>query len=229
LRSQKSFEPDCLICLGCSHHLWDKLTDSTRCIKMSLKESLWLSCREKHCCYSSVVIPTGHDIWRIARQVGLPPTSFLVYFKVQTIHPDCFKLDHSGQLFRLAFEKRAIDEIRPGPCVFLNQTLNGSHICSLGELRPLVCKSFPVELHDNLVVISPECDCTCRRWSLCDINLREERERLQRLSEGANEYHSIVAKWNRLVSETPSSLSADFAQYCSYLIQTYDSMQTGIA
>ena len=45
----------------------------TRAAVRSLKELLWLSCREKRCCSHYIVTLTGRDIWRISEAMQLPP------------------------------------------------------------------------------------------------------------------------------------------------------------
>lgn len=189
----------------------------------SRKEEIWLFCKTKTCCQQAIVVPTGRDVWRIARALQAPPWTFLRYFQSPTPRPDGFILDRSGRQFRLALARQA--GTRAGklpPCIFLMRTRDGSRRCGLGALRPQVCHTFPLEVANGVVCVSPNHGCTCRRWSLADVDLPTEDALLETRLADAAEYHEVVAHWNARISDAGDEGAADFVTYCTYLLDVYD-------
>lgn len=187
------------------------------------KEAIWLACKPKTCCYTAIVVPTGRDVWRIARALDTPAWSFLKYFPSPTPRRDAFILDHSGRQFRLALAKQPTRRKKtPGPCTFLLRTRNGYHRCGLGNLRPQVCKSFPSDLAAGILCVRNDLGCTCRTWALADVDIAEERALVEAREEEAAEYHAIVAHWNAQVASTPSDETFSFVDYCAFIMDAYD-------
>lgn len=185
------------------------------------KEEVWLGCKAKSCCYTSVVIPTGKDVWRIARTLDLLPWHFLVYFEAAQPRRDAFALDCSPRRFRLALRKNPRRKAHGAQaCTFLLRTRNGHHRCGLGELRPAVCRSFPSEMVGGVVCILPETGCRCRTWSLADVDIGEESAVIQERQADSEVYCGVVEQWNRGASEQGRRL--DFEKYCEFLLDTYD-------
>jgi len=184
------------------------------------KEQIWLACRDKTCCYAPLVIPTGRDVWRITQALGVPPWSFLIYFVTREPRRDAFVLDHSGRAFRLALAKGPSRRKQP-PCVFLMKTRDGAHRCGLGDLRPSVCRAFPTEVADGLICVRPDSGCTCRVWSLADVDLAEERALVEQRQANAEEYCQVVAGWNAHVEAAGAEARFDFLDYCRFLMQAY--------
>ena len=190
------------------------------------KESIWLACKEKSCCYASLVIPTGQDIWRIARTLETPPWSFLIYFQSPQPRRDSFILDRSGRQFRVALAKGPTRRTKsPPPCIFLVRTRSGDHRCGLGDLRPGVCRSFPSELVNGMVCVRPDSGCACRAWALHDVDIVEEMHTLVERQDDLEKYCTVVAHWNRRVAEAPAGSSFDFTEFCTYVLQAYDPVE----
>jgi Fe-S-cluster containining protein len=193
---------------------------------VTVREELWLRCREKQCCFGTVVVPTGRDVWRISRRWGAPPWSFLVYFETRVPRRDAFALDRSSRRFRLALAKHPEfrRDDRPG-CAFLVRTRTGEHRCGLGELRPSGCRVFPLESREGVVGVQANHGCSCRAWSLADIDTSTERPLLeQRLAE-SEAYCAAVARWNVEVAALPEEEARHFPEYCEYLLEVYDSQR----
>jgi len=192
------------------------------------KEAIWLSCAQKTCCYAAV-IPTGQDVWRIARALGTPPPSFLVYFQTPQPRRDAFLLDRSGRSFRIALSKgkkaRPTRTNKPAPCIFLVRLRRGQHRCGLGDLRPNVCRTFPSEVVDGVVCIRPDHGCTCREWTLTDVDLSEEMDILDERQAGAEAYCQLVASWNARILSSPDDVDHDFTSFCAYLMAAYDEIE----
>jgi Fe-S-cluster containining protein len=187
------------------------------------KEAIWLACKEKACCYASVVIPTGQDIWRIARTLDTPPWSFLIYFHSPQPRRDAFHLDHSGRQFRVALAKgKTRRKKTPAPCIFLLRTRDGSHRCGLGDLRPGVCRTFPSEVVEGVVCTRPDSGCACREWTLLDVDVAEELEALAERQEDVDAYCGVVSAWNAQVAAAPTNTSFDFLEFCEFVLAAYD-------
>ena len=188
------------------------------------KEAVWLACKPKTCCYNAFVLVSGRDVWRISRALGTPPSAFLIYFQSPEWRPDTFILDRSERQFRLALAKQPATKRRktPPPCIFLMRTRNGHHRCGLGDLRPQVCKTFPVELVGQVLCIPGKTGCACRTWSLADVDLEEEAAAVQVKLSDFEEYSEVVALWNSYVASAPEDAHFDFFSYCDFLLEIYD-------
>lgn len=186
------------------------------------KEAIWLACKEKTCCYTSFVLPTGRDVWRISRILQTPAHSFLTYFESAQPRPDAFFLDASGRSFRIALAKQPSRRRKsPPPCIFLLRTRNGYHRCGLGDLRPEVCKTYPSEMISGVMCVRNDGGCTCRIWSLADVNLDEELDLVMTRRADYEEYCSLVAHWNSEVIEQ-NNLIYTFVDFCDFMLNAYD-------
>ena len=190
---------------------------------LTRKEMAWLACGDKSCCHNSVVIPTGRDVWRIARALAAPVRSFLMYFPSAGARRDAFVLDDSGASFRIALGKGA-GRRRPPPCIFLLRTRSGQHRCGLGELRPQVCRALPAELEAGVLGLSNDGRCTCRTWILADVDIAEETALVETRQRDAEEYCAVVARWNASVADAPTGTTFSFEDYCGYLLASYDGL-----
>ena len=192
---------------------------------LTRKEAAWLACRQKTCCYTAFVVPSGRDVWRIARALDSPPWAFLVYFQAPAPRGDAFLLAPGGPAFRLALAKGATRRTKaPPPCIFLLHTRDGSHRCGLGALRPLTCRAFPVDLVSGVLCVQPDADCTCRHWALPDVDIAEETALVQARQADFAEYCAVVARWNARVAAAPPETPFTFFDYCTYLLSAYDSV-----
>ncbi|HEU5317666.1 MAG TPA: hypothetical protein VFX49_16255 [Chloroflexota bacterium] len=195
---------------------------------LTRKELVWLTCPDKSCCHNSVVVPTGRDVWRIARTLGAPARSFLMYFPTANPRRDAFVLDGSGASFRLALGKGARRHRRtPPPCIFLLRTRSGQHRCGLGELRPRACRALPGDLEDGVLTLSNDGRCTCRTWILADVDIAEETALVEARQRDAEEYCSLVDRWNARVARAPAGTNFEFEDYCAYLLESYDAIEDG--
>ncbi|MGH2461830.1 MAG: YkgJ family cysteine cluster protein [Chloroflexota bacterium] len=191
--------------------------------QLSRKEEIWLACKAKTCCYVATVIPTGRDVWRIARALDAPPRTFLRAFESPTRRRDAFALDGSERRFRLALAKQPSRRRKaPAPCIFLMKTNAGQHRCGLGGLRPMSCRAFPSELSAGGIVGVNGLGCTCRDWNLTDVDVDVERGLVETRLADADEYAEVVARWNDLVCAEPDGHAFDFPSYCAYLLAAYD-------
>jgi hypothetical protein len=182
-----------------------------------------MACRQKACCHTTIV-PTGRDVWRIARGLGVPPQSFLSYFESTVARRDAFQLDWSERRFCLALvHQQAQRTATAPPCIFLLRTRQRHHRCALGPLRPLLCQSYPSQVVDGILYLRPD-NCTCRSWNLADLDMARERALVSARQDEAEEYCWVVAQWNARVQNAVDGAQTDFGAYCAFLLQTYDAL-----
>jgi Fe-S-cluster containining protein len=190
---------------------------------ISRKDALWLACKDKRCCHTTVVVPTGRDLWRLSRELGVPLASFLVCFATPKARRDAFALDHSDQRFRLALAKGPARGRGPAPCIFLLRTRQGHHRCGVFGLRPGVCRTFPCELTEGVVSVGGT-ECSCRTWGITDVDLSEERAALEHRQRESEEYCGLVEQWNaRIVTSSPD-VEVTLDDYCDFLLRAYDAL-----
>lgn len=197
-------------------------SDEVEVIPATRKEAVWLGCRTKTCCFAPLVVPSGRDIWRIARQLDVPPWSFLLYLRSPEPRPDAFLLEPDGPLYRLALAKRQPRRRAAPPCTFLLRLRDGQHRCGLGDQRPGVCRAFPAESRGGLLRIVAQPGCQCRLWSLADLDLPAERRLLTAIQAEMADYAAVVAHWNAWLRAEPPGTQVDFFAYCDYLMDAYD-------
>jgi hypothetical protein len=192
---------------------------------LTRKQATWLACKAKTCCYAAFVVPSGRDVWRISRTLDAPPWTYLVYFSSPQPRRDAFGLDQSGRRYRLLFAKQASRRRKsPKPCIFLMRARDGVHRCGLGDLRPLGCKAFPAELVDGVVCMQPNTGCACRQWAVTDLEIAEELPILDARQRESEEYCMVVDAWNARVAAAPAGTTFDFADFCRYLLASYDAL-----
>jgi Fe-S-cluster containining protein len=187
----------------------------------SIKQALWHSCRQKTCCAFYTVFPTGLDIWRIATTLHVPPWVFTTPVPAAADAPDGFALDHSDQRFRTALTKVPVKGKRPAPCVFLMHTADGFARCGLGELRPSPCHSFPAILINGVLYLMNDGGCTCRTWSLSDVDIDCETTLVGEELRTREMDYKVVANWNAYVSRAADEEVFTYPDFCRYLLDIY--------
>jgi Fe-S-cluster containining protein len=181
----------------------------------STKELLWLACRDKTCCLNSRVIITGLDMWRISQALELAPWDFTMYTHAVEGAPDAFQLAADGPSFQVILGKRGEVGTHGAPCIFLWQLADGHAQCGLGALRPLICQSYPAVLIDDLLRVDGS-HCTCRRWSLADLDAAHELALIGQLLEETAAYGEIVTAWNRALQR---DVEQTFRDFCSHVLE----------
>lgn len=175
------------------------------------RELLWLACREKTCCHAKVLV-TGHDVRRICATLSVKPWDVVTAVVAEAGAPDGFRLSPGGRFHQLALVKR------PGPeraCTFLWKVNDGHAQCGLGELRPGVCQAYPAVIVDGMLCANSSA-CTCRRWSVFDLDGDADRSLLRTLAAEQSEYVALVGRWNEQLGEKRT-----FRQYCTWLLDAY--------
>jgi len=190
-------------------------------LQTTKKELLWLSCRQKTCCHTTKVVLSGLDIWRITQALELMPWEYTRYSDAPDDAMDGFRLRPEGPRYQVVLAKRG--EVGPdgAPCIFLLKTNDGHAQCGLGSLRPKVCQVFPATVVDDLLRVQSGA-CTCRRWSLLDLDVDRETAQLREMLEEAAEYSGIVAEWNNRLEAAGEPRT--YRDFCLYVLDAYQSL-----
>jgi hypothetical protein len=184
-------------------------------------ELLWLHCAAKRCCTLRTVLPTGGDIWRIATALQAPPESFLRAVPAEP-PDDGFRLASHASPQRLALARRPA-KLRQGACVFLLQLGDDAARCGLGALRPLPCQTFPAVGPAVAPSVAEQHGCTCRVWTLADIDRAAVAALLEREASERELDRQIAAGWNGRGPGGGSTL----ADLCYYVLRAYERHYAG--
>ena len=190
-------------------------------------EVLWLSCAAKRCCSVRTVRPTGGDIWRIATQLQVPPESFVRTIPAAPAAHDGVLFAPDGQPMHLALARRAVKG-RQAACVFLMQIREDVARCGLGDLRPLPCQAFPGSEAGGVLAVSAHHGCTCRAWSLADLDRPVVTALLEREAAERDLDRRLIHEWNRQVAADPGAAHS-LADFCGYLMRAYADHTAGAA
>ena len=182
----------------------------------SLHKTLWLSCATKRCCSLRTVLPTGADIWRIATHLQVPPESFLRAIPSPTGASDAFILDSTRQPLHAALARRS--QKARADCIFLMQLGERAARCGLGELRPLSCHTFPAVGAPDMISIDETQMCTCRIWSLADLDRPHISTLLRQTDHEQQQYRAVIAAWNALVDNASAGTRFSFGDFCDYVV-----------
>jgi Fe-S-cluster containining protein len=200
------------------------MPDATRAL--APKELLWLGCREKTCCHNTKVILTGRDVWRIAQALELQPWDFTLYCDAEESAVDGFQLAPGGPFYQVMLAKRGAVGPNGAPCIFLWRLADGHAQCGLGGMRPLPCQAYPAVLVEGMLACQDGA-CTCRRWSVVDLDGAQETARLRQLLAETAEYRAIVAAWNAQVAAQAGDRT--YREFCAYLLDAYAAREGGAA
>jgi Fe-S-cluster containining protein len=181
------------------------------------KSEIFLRCREKTCCTHYAVYLAGDEIVRVARTLDAPPWTFTMAVPSEPAD-DAFALDHTDLRYRAALTKLPPDAAGER-CIFLLRLSEGTARCGLGESRPMPCRTFPVEMHEDTLRISAE-GCTCRTWSLNDVDPEADRALLLAESRSRTGYAGFVRSWNAYVGAAGTELFT-YQDFCRFLLDQY--------
>ncbi len=185
-----------------------------------LAEILWQHCAAKRCCCTRTVLPTGADIWRIATTLQVSPESFLRPSPAPSAHG--FALDQAQPLVFPALARRALSS-QHAPCVFLLQLGDQASRCGINPIRPLPCQSFPAVSLAGKFDVDAAHGCTCRSWSLAEIDRERASALLRQEAEERERYHEVMRAWNAAVALTKRRYT--FGNVCRYVLEMYESTE----
>jgi hypothetical protein len=92
-------------------------------------------------------------------------------------------------------------------------------------LRPIVCRAFPADRVEGVLCVQSDTGCTCRQWTLADLDLAEEAALVAARQADAEEYCAVVARWNdRVAAAPPESPASGLHAYAEFLLDAYDAI-----
>lgn len=183
------------------------------------KELLWLGCREKTCCHNTKVIVSGKDVWRISGALELSPWDFTLYAEAVEGAADGFLLAPEGPPYQVVLAKRGEVGTDGAPCIFLWKLADGHAQCGLGALRPMTCLTYPALVQDGLMRVESSA-CSCRRWSVLDVDEGRERALIGQMFSEAVEYVEMVADWNGMVAANGRERA--YSEFCEWVLEAYN-------
>jgi len=182
------------------------------------------------CCYEYTVTVTGHDVWRLARGMHMPPHEFLTLVLARDENPLAFRLEFGGPRLDIALDEVA-DERAPGapdvpegksPCIFLVQLPGGVGRCGAHPHRPQVCQTYPAYLDGDVVRIRDDVMCPTGAWKLVHMRIARWRDAMQDFVVQRDVYGAVVRAWNaRVEAAGPEHGAFSPLEYFDFLIAAY--------
>jgi Fe-S-cluster containining protein len=171
------------------------------------------------CCRSYLVPVFGHDVWRIASDLGLAPERFL--FVAEQVEPDAlgFRLDASDTTHGLALLKTE-PITATQPCIFLEP--DGANTrCGIYAQRPITCRAYPMAKLGDTVYQRATTLCPPDAWADADLAARHWRTTLQTLRMYRDIYVEAVARWNGAIARWQPPAPIPASVYSGYLLTVY--------
>jgi Fe-S-cluster containining protein len=171
------------------------------------------------CCRHFEVVVLGWDVYRIARDLSLPPESFIELQGAPApdlSHQLVIDADADGDRYcRLALRKQA------GGCAFL-LSIDGKGRCGIYGSRPDACRSYPAVLDGELFTLAKREYCPPGAWE--DIDEAEYRPRYRRGQKQRAIFDVVTDGWNERIlrrreRRSPSDLFA-------FLLRIYSLLET---
>ena len=176
------------------------------------------------CCSRNLVNLCGYDIWTIARQLEIEPTSFVSFAQISEQSPYNFRLDDSEAAYcpSLYMKEQPYASRR---CVFLMELPNHLVRCGIYSLRPIACRAYPLALVEDAVVVKPWAMCPEMRMALNQTDVAYWHAELARHDMEFSIYVLIVTSWNSVVMKMPTSEQLDFRPFLNFLMNVYRKLE----
>jgi Fe-S-cluster containining protein len=172
------------------------------------------------CCRGYVVPLCGRDVWRISTSQRLSPEHFVFAREQQSEVADAFHLDQD-RAYHLALDKRGPLRLH-SPCVFLLELGGGYSRCGIYAERPLVCRTYPMQLRNGVTELRSQVLCPPGAWSSAALAHPSWTVGLQQQRMHQDIYHLVVARWNLQLAARGAAATANLGEYLSYLLNVYE-------
>jgi hypothetical protein len=164
-------------------------------------------------------------VWRLAGRLRLPPEHFVVARERTEGRPDSFRLTPKGARLFLALDKGG--RFGAGqPCVFLMELPGGLSRCAVYNVRPLVCRVYPMSLWAGTVSPRPKPKCPSDGWLEALAANPSSRRQLQRLGMEQDLHAEVVARWNAWVDAGLRRVA--LRDYLDYLMAVYERLDRAL-
>jgi Fe-S-cluster containining protein len=170
------------------------------------------------CCRKFQVVILGWDVYRVARDLQLPPESFVELqgaAEPDAAHQLVLDVEERERRYhRMALRKR------DGGCVFL-LSLGSVGRCGIYSSRPDACRSYPAIADGDLVTLARREYCPPGSWE--DIDAENYRLRYQRGQKQRTIFDVVGDGWNeRILRRRERRGPADFF---AWLMRTYAALE----
>jgi Fe-S-cluster containining protein len=170
------------------------------------------------CCRHFQVVVLGWDVYRLARDLQLPPESFIELQGAD--QPD---ISHQLVLDVEARERRyhrlALKKERGG-CVFL-LSLDGRGRCGVYASRPDACRSYPALFDEDLLKLAKREHCPPGAWE--DLDEAAYRPRYQAGQKQRAIFDVVCDGWNERVLRRRERRSG--SELLGFLMTTYAALE----
>lgn len=205
----------------------------------------WLASRAEHLCTRGPRYVTGSDIIRISRRLALEPWHLTQAAPAAADDATGILTDGGRRCVTLRLANG------PQGCVFLLRTFGGAGHCGLGELAPVSCRVFPVDLGEGVAPLpgttapaktnSAEAASASKKSHAAG-NVTNEAQ--SRAEEGLGQemlaevkqwaadrdlWFEVVKRWNALVAESGFGDEFGIDDFQRYLLEAHVAREAGAA
>ncbi len=176
------------------------------------------------------MLPTGHDVIRIAEALALPLASF-VSLRGRPQAADAFRIlihDERGQPLYHRMELGKVAESSDSNvgyasrCTFL-MTIGGRGRCGIYAVRPALCAAFPAHFQDGvmtLVRVRPFCP--KGSWRLGELDAPAHRQTQAVMDTQTIIFGAVIDAWNRHVQVQTSGDQQQAGAFFAFLHAAYN-------
>jgi Fe-S-cluster containining protein len=170
------------------------------------------------CCRRFQIVILGWDVYRIARDLQVPPGNFVDLQGAPDPDPSHQLVldveERAHRYHRLALRKQA------GGCVFLLD-VGGLGRCGIYGSRPDACRAYPALLDGDLVTLAAREYCPPGSWE--DLDRDDYRRRYQR-GQKQRAIHDVVADgWNERILRRRERRAG--GELLDWLMRTYAALE----
>ncbi len=172
------------------------------------------------CCSQNLVNVCGYDVWTIARELHIEPTSFLAFAEFGEESPYCVKVDRSEKAYCPALYMRELPD-GSRRCLFALDLPNDKIRCGIYPFRPIGCQAYPFAFAGEEVGVKPWALCAEGAWNRGKVDIAYWERELGRHDMEFSIYAFIIATWNKEITKQPDSGKLDFRPFLKYLMSVY--------
>lgn len=179
------------------------------------------------CCREYYILPSGHDVVRIAESLALPLASF-VTLRARPQESGAFRIllaDAQGQLLYHRMELSKIAEPGEGysaRCVFL-LTVAGRGRCGIYGVRPALCAAYPTSMRDGaLTLAGARPYCPKGAWRLGDLDVPAHRLTHAVIDTQTIISSAVIDAWNQQVQLQNDVAARQAGAFFAFLHRAYN-------
>ena len=179
------------------------------------------------CCREYYILPSGHDVVRIAETLALPLASF-VTLRSRPQETGAFRIlihDAQGQPLYHRMELGKIAEAGEGysaRCVFL-LTVAGRGRCGIYGVRPALCAAYPTSIREGaLTLAGAHPYCPKGAWRLGDLDVPAHRLTHRVIDIQTIIFGAVIDAWNQHVQVQTTPTAQQASAFFAFLLRAYN-------